>query len=401
MRLKCSRFVPILFVTFWWGTAEAGILKSLDQELTALVAKTDPYLVTVKGEDRWHNLIATGIVCDSAGYLLTSSQVYEAAKFSVIFKNGRTIEATKVGVDYRSGLAILKITNGKYAVPEWGRTDKLGKGAWITVVGNSYGVPATVNFGYFSGLTNDGLLGLAVNASPGSSGGAVLNIDGQVVGVLVAREAGTLGSVDSAALARAADAPYSMQLLNGLGNPGGLCYAVPIDVAMNISTQIVKFGKVHRGFIGVRSRDLEPCDATAAGLHGGAIITGVEDGSPAAAAGLQKGDIVTAADSAEVDGRASLLTRLRCHEPGDTLRLKLLRNKEKIAMKVTLGEAREDSQLDNSAISQVHQADNLLNDQRSIDAAGIRSELYRLKAEVVRLQMRLDDLERKSNHVTD
>ena len=170
------------------GTADGGILKSLDDELTALVEKNEPYLVTVKGESNWRNLIATGIIFDKAGYVITSSHAYDVGKHSVTFNNGDSYPAEKIGVDHQSGLAVLKILGDGFKKPSWGKSEKLKSGAWIMVLGNSYGTPATVNFGVYEGRSDENFLKLAVGVSPGGSGGAVLNTDGEIVGVLIARE---------------------------------------------------------------------------------------------------------------------------------------------------------------------------------------------------------------------
>ncbi len=111
MNLKCSRLVTFVFtLVLVNGISNAGVLKSLDQELSELVGKTDPYLVTVRGISGWRNLVATGVVFDSRGYVVTSSQIYDADNFTVTFKNGRSVRAEKTGVDQLTGLAVLRIS---------------------------------------------------------------------------------------------------------------------------------------------------------------------------------------------------------------------------------------------------------------------------------------------------
>ncbi len=102
------------------GTAYSGILKSLDDELTLLVEETEPYLVTVKGKRAWRNLIATGIVYDKEGHVMTSSLVYGADEFEITFKDGTSFFAEKIGVDHQTGLAVLKIESDALNPPKWG-----------------------------------------------------------------------------------------------------------------------------------------------------------------------------------------------------------------------------------------------------------------------------------------
>jgi S1-C subfamily serine protease len=124
MRLKRVCFVLLLSFAIIQQSAEAGILKTLEGELDALVSKTESYLVTVRGDGGWRNLVATGIVIDASGYLITSSQVYEATGFEVTFKNGVSYHASKIGADNLTGIAVLKIQNGKFNPPTWDQTKR-------------------------------------------------------------------------------------------------------------------------------------------------------------------------------------------------------------------------------------------------------------------------------------
>ena len=188
---KLKFFITVLLVTlvFGGGSAYADLKGTLDKELSSLIKSTEPYLVTVRGDGNRRNLVATGIVYNNEGYVITSSPAYFADHFKVTFANGESYEAEPVGVDHETGLAVLKIKgNRQFESPPWGTASSLKEGDWVLFVGNSYDNPSSVNIGTFSGIDDDGLLELGLNVKPGSSGGAVLNTDGKVIGILVAIE---------------------------------------------------------------------------------------------------------------------------------------------------------------------------------------------------------------------
>jgi S1-C subfamily serine protease len=181
--------------------------------------------------------------------------VFPTDKFKVTFKYGRFFDARKIGVDNLIGLAILKIDSDKYIGPQLGSSKELQNGAWITVIGNSYGIPSTVNFGNFENLTEDGLMRLSINASTGASGGAVLNIDGEIIGVLIARDADFQNDARTSNSAQnvSNSPPYSNNLLSSLGASGGQCYAVFIEMVKEIIDQLIQNDTVNHGYPGVSS----------------------------------------------------------------------------------------------------------------------------------------------------
>ncbi|UCC79842.1 MAG: trypsin-like peptidase domain-containing protein, partial [Candidatus Zixiibacteriota bacterium] len=151
---KLKIFVLAIIVAFILNgsSVNAGLPGSLDKELTALIENTEPYLVTVRGDGTWRNLIATGIVYNQEGYVVTSSPAYMASDFEVTFAGGETYNAEPVGVDHETGLAVLKIKGKRqFQVPPWGTSSKLNEGSWVLFVGNSYDKPSSVNIGTYSG----------------------------------------------------------------------------------------------------------------------------------------------------------------------------------------------------------------------------------------------------------
>jgi S1-C subfamily serine protease len=379
--------------------ASAGVLKSLDQEMTALVTKTEPYLVTVKGDGGWRNLIATGIVIDSTGVVVTSSQVYAAEKIEVTFKNGKSYPARKIGVDNLTGLAILKINAGKFAGPKPDRPHKLSGGAWIVVVGNSFGVPATVNFGNYECQTEEGFLRLLVNASPGSSGAAIIDIDGNLIGILVAMEseypAANAGS--NSVNYTSNQGPYPIKLLNGLGTPVGRCLAVPIEMAKGIACQIIRNGKVSRGYLGISTKNLPDNLLNSSDANIGVEVNALDPGSPAEKAGLSKGDIITYVDSTRIINRALLYSLVRSHRAGDSLNVRILREKKKLEITVLLGEAKDDLYLSNLKQPALSSNSNTSNNLTATSPNWAQSEISNLKSEIKELRTEIDKLKTESS----
>lgn len=394
MRLKRACFVFLLSFAIIQQSAEAGILKALEGELDALVSKTESYLVTVRGDGGWRNLVATGIVIDASGYLITSSQVYEATGFEVTFKNGVSYHASKIGVDNLSGIAVLKIQNGRFNAPSWDQTKTAQKGSWITVVGNSYNVPSAVYFGSMAGKTDEGLFRLAVNANPGASGGAVLDLDGNLIGILVARESSSQGS-DS--VYWTSPDPGTAMLLHSLGASNGRCYAMPLDAALDIATRLVRDGRIVRGYLGIASKNHKVFYRDGETVGQGVRITSLEDDSPAVKAGLQRNDIILSMNSQPITDRASLISAIRAHSPGDSIAIEYFRQNQKYSTVAMLTEVKETpfssglelpQQLPASAVGMKKPPPNAAKDYTG--------EIAQLQASIRKLQAEVDEL-KKSN----
>jgi serine protease Do len=396
MSHKAIRLGPLIFLTIVGLSipAMAGVLKSLDQELEALVSATEPYLVTVRGDGGWRNLVATGIVYDNAGHVITSSQITNATSFNITFKDGRSYPALKVGTDNFSGLAVLKIHGQQFSIPAWDDAGPLEGGDWVTLVGNSYDTPSTVNFGSFRARTEEGFLSLSLNASPGSSGGAVLNIDGDVVGVLVAREGASHVSLESTVARTSTYQPKALQFLEQMGNEPGRSYAVPFETARQVVDQIIKTGRVSRGYLGVNIQEISRVAREKFGIDSGVIVSEVEKGSPADSAGLRKGDIITSFGANRVECRASLFNIVRSRNSGEEIALGVLRDGQKIEMTVRLIEAGEESFLGNLGGSLASPLDA----SRALPAKSLNSiefELSYLKKEIDRLQTRISEIKKE------
>lgn len=373
------------------GTAYSSILKSLDDELTLLVEKTEPYLVTVKGKRAWRNLIATGIVYDKEGHVMTSSHVYGADEFEITFKDGTSFFAEKIGIDHQTGLAVLKIDSDALNPPKWESTPELRNGAWIVVVGNSYGIPATVNIGTFSKRTDEGFLQLSVDVRPGASGGAVLNTDGEIVGILIAREADSRRTIQSSASSEFLRSYYAgNQLFDLMRKSGNRAIAIPIEMVSDVVDQLIETGEVKRGFLGISQKNLSSSERKEFDLQGGVLVIDVVEDSPAEEAGLEEGDIITAVETEPIENTSDLFSRIRSRKPGDRVTITYYRRGEEQTTEAILETADDVDLFGRWKIRETTPKLNVGNRLRLPDNTELKEDISRLNGELERLR---DDLE--------
>jgi len=381
------------------GTAYSGVLKSLDDELTLLVEKTEPYLVTVKGKGGWRNLIATGIVYNKKGHVITSSHAYSADEFEITFEDGAAFSAEKIGVDHQTGLAVLKIEHDDLKPPEWGSTPELRDGAWIMVVGNSYGIPTTVNFGTFSGRTDEGFLQLSVDVRPGASGGAVLNTDGKIVGILIAREADSRKTIQSSArndfLRSYAG---SLKFFDLMRKSEDRAIAIPIEMVIDVVDQLVESGEVKRGFLGISQKNLSSSERKEYDLQGGVLVIDVVERSPAEEAGLEEGDIITAVEGEPIWNTSDLFSSIRSHKPGDRVAITYFRGGEERRTEAILETADDVGLFGKWKIREIAPKLNVDNRLRLPDVTDLKEDISQLKEELDHLR---DDLEELRNRLKE
>jgi serine protease Do len=264
----------------------------------------------------------SGFIISEDGYILTNSHVVgDATKITVKLHDGREFEAEKVGSDDKSEVAIIKIDADKLPTVALGDSSNLEVGEWVIAVGNPFGLTETVTAGIVSALgrSNIGITDYedfiqtdaAIN--PGNSGGPLLNIDGEVIGINTAI--------------------YSQS-----GGYMGVGFAIPINMASAIKEQLIKDGKVTRGYLGVYLQELTPDLAESLGLddtHGILIADVIED-SAAEDAGLKQGDIVLKLNGKPVRDLGSFRNRISSMPPDTKLNLLILRDgKEKTIKAVT------------------------------------------------------------------
>jgi serine protease Do len=265
----------------------------------------------------------SGVVIDSEGLILTNNHVVEdAADIRVSFEAGhfstRGVKAQVVGRDPMTDLALIRIDPQKgLAAAPLGNSDEVLVGDWVVAIGNPFNLSHTVTVGIVSaksrtlGGVYDSFIQTDASINPGNSGGPLLNLRGEVIGINTA-------------------------IVSSTGQSAGIGFAVPIQIAKQILPQLKEKGTVVRGQIGVRiqyewNEDL----AKHFGVNHGAIVTGVLDGSPADKAGIQRGDVIVEFDGKELRG-SDLPTVVAAKEPGERVKLKLVRNKKEKVLSVEI-----------------------------------------------------------------
>lgn len=260
--------------------------------------------------------LGSGVVIDASGLILTNAHVIEAADaIHVRTPDGDEIDATLVGTDPELDLALLRVgdPSGLRAAP-LGDSDRVNVGDWVVAIGNPFGLHHTVTVGIISAKARDvgdsGLEFLQTDAAinPGSSGGALFDLNGALVGIT------------SAIFSR------------GGGNIG-LNFAIPINVVKQVLPQL-RTGTVTHGWIGIRTMSLSRTGARALGIDSGLVVIAMADEGPAARAGIRLGDIVLGIAGQPPVAARDVQRRIRDTAPGATIPLSVWRDKQRIDVQV-------------------------------------------------------------------
>lgn len=278
-------------------------------------------------EQREHSL-GSGVIVSADGYVLTNNHVVDGATdIEVSLKDKRQLKAKVVGTDPRTDIAVLKVPATGLSTVPLGNSSKLHVGDIVLAIGDPFGIGETVTMGIVSATGRRALdiegpggyedfiqTDAAIN--PGNSGGALVNVRGELIGINTAI------------------------ISNGGGGNQGVGFAVPVDMARHVMDQIVKTGKVTRGYLGVMIQEVTPDLAKAFGLSSaeGALVGDVTPDSPGAKAGLQKGDVIMAMDGQPISDFQELRLRVSESAPGQAVKLQIVRNGEKREITATLGE---------------------------------------------------------------
>ena len=263
----------------------------------------------------------SGVIVDAErGYVMTNNHVVARAdKIAVTLKDGRTLDGKLVGTDPGTDIAIVQIPAENLTALPLGDSSALEVGDYVVAVGNPFGLGQTVTSGIVSALGRSGLsvegyedfIQTDASINPGNSGGALVDLRGRLIGINTAIIAPSGGNV-------------------------GIGFAVPIDMARSVFEQIVEYGKVQRGRVGVQVQDVTSDIANAIGLDRptGALIARVEPNSPAARAGLKQGDVVMAVDGAPVRNSSDLRNRIGLVRVGEAVELTYRRGEAERSAKV-------------------------------------------------------------------
>lgn len=267
----------------------------------------------------------SGFIISPEGYILTNNHVIEDSEVVMVtLVDKREFAAKVIGTDPDSEVAVIKIDGEKLAYLEMANSDKLEVGEWVLAIGNPFGLSHTVTAGIVSAKGRSGV-GLtayedfiqtdaAIN--PGNSGGPLIDLDGQVVGI------------NTAIVAQGA--PVNI----------GIGFAIPINMAKSVYTQLVDTGTVERGFLGIDMEELTPELAHAFGLKdtNGVAVREVIEGSAAAKAGIKHNDIIVEFQGQPVQSANELRNRVAMIKPGTDVEIVVLRDGKRNSFSVKLGE---------------------------------------------------------------
>jgi serine protease Do/serine protease DegQ len=278
---------------------------------------------------RKHQGLGSGVVINAAqGLVLTNAHVVQGAdKITVNLKDGREALATVIGSDKDSDVAVIHIKLADLKEIPLGDSDALRVGDFVVAIGNPFGLRQTVTSGIVSALGRSGLgienfedfIQTDASINPGNSGGALVNLRGELVGINTAIVAPSGGNV-------------------------GIGFSIPINMAIQIKNQLVEFGEVQRGRLGVRIQDLtaELSEAFDIAQKQGAIITKVEKGSMADQAGIKAGDVVITANQRVVTRGDDLRNEVGLLRVGDQLTLEVVRGGASQIITTTVGDVEQD-----------------------------------------------------------
>jgi serine protease Do len=314
-----------------------------DEPVAQVASKVGPSVVQVNvravqrtplGTQRGEG-IGSGVIYRSDGYIITNYHVVEGTTdVNVAFADGTTEDAEIVGTDPNTEIAVLRVDRDNLPAATFKEGDDPLVGQLAVAIGSPSGFESTVTSGVVSGVGREfppelmsggttaersaltDLIQTDAAISPGNSGGALADRDGEIIGINVA---------------------YLPPTQTGAVNLG---FAIPSDTVVSVADQLIETGEVTTPYLGVLTTDLSPEDAGRFDLpvDSGALVEQVVPGSAADQAGVRRGDIITALGDAKVESYGDLLGALRDYQPGDTVTLSVIRDGDEKNLEVTLGE---------------------------------------------------------------
>lgn len=288
------------------------------------VQKVLPAVVTVLNQGFQGSGSGSGVFIDNSGHLVTNYHVVEGAQeLAIIYAQGGTAPAQLTGTAPEFDLAVLKVDGPVPAVAEWGDSGELPLGAGVIAIGSALGrYQNTVTSGVLSGFNRElgdlrALIQTDAAINSGNSGGPLINLGGQIVGINTAVIRGDFSN-----------------------DAEGLGFAIPSNIARTVVQRLIEDGSVKPAFLGVQYQELNP-QLVGEGhltITKGALLQEIVPSTPAQQAGLHVGDVIIAIDSKPIDDRHPLVSVLLEHVAGDTIILDVMRNGQTFQTTLTLGE---------------------------------------------------------------
>ena len=306
------------------GTGTVAPRASGQNPITAVADKLLPSVVSIQVNGLQGSGSGSGVIIRSDGYILTNNHVVAGAQeLEVLLANGRQVDASVVGLDPLTDLAVVKVSAGSLPPATLGDSRSLKVGDTVVAIGSPLGLSGTVTSGIVSALSRQVGGGNAVfNAiqtdaaiNPGNSGGALVDLGGTVIGINSAIATTGGGSI-------------------------GLGFAIPINEARDVAEQIIRSGRASHPYLGVA--DFAAVRELGQGETDGVLVRSIPPGTPAAAAGLQAGDIIVKIDDKAIATADDLVLAIRAHRIGETITVEYIRSGQRRTTKAVLGERPSD-----------------------------------------------------------
>jgi Do/DeqQ family serine protease len=276
--------------------------------------------------DRPFQSAGSGVIFDAKnGYIVTNAHVVENAnEITVTLQDGRDLKAEVIGSDTPSDVAVLKVKPEGLAQVALGDSAKAEVGDFVVAIGNPFGLQHTVTSGIISGLSRSGInpdgyedfIQTDASINPGNSGGALVNLRGELIGINTA-------------------------ILSRSGGNIGIGFAIPVNMAHSVMEQLIKYGSVKRGQLGVSMYTVTPDIAHSLGLPSalGALVSQVVEGSPAEHAGIRTGDVITSVNGQPVKSNSELRNTIGLLRVGDKVDIGLVRDGKPLRVTAVIADA--------------------------------------------------------------
>lgn len=282
----------------------------------------------------------TGFIIGEDGYIVTNNHIVEkAVDVKVTTHQEKEYKAEVVGTDPRTDVALLKVKDENLPFVELGNSDVLRVGEWVLAIGNPLGFSHTVTAGIVSAKERQRLPGVDIQnfqdyiqtdaaINRGNSGGPLVNMQGEVVGI-------------------------NSLIYSATGGNIGIGFAIPSSLAQKVVTQLKQNGRVIRGWLGVGIYPVDDKYQEVLGLDSkkGAVINNIDTDSPAEKAGLKKYDVITAINGVPIEDNADLMFKIADTKPGTEIDITIVRDKKKMTVKAKIGEAQAEEELESESDS--------------------------------------------------